>query len=106
MNKTIFFGVAATFALLLGLAFSKSNFFRSALAQHLNAAAKATYVTAADVSATASRAPEMDQPMHVIDVGGYNVGVYIVCRLHEADQGCTTRQYTRPPEEVTEILPG
>ena len=104
MNKTIFFGVAATFALLLGLAFSKSNFFRSALAQHLNAAAKATYVTAADVSATASRAPEMDQPMHVIDVGGYNVGVYIVRRLQEADQGCTIEHDTVALDDVTEIL--
>ena len=58
MNKTFFWGVTATFALLLGLGFRKSSFFRPALAQHLNAAAKATYVTAADVTATASRAQQ------------------------------------------------
>src|SRR5437660_9689389 len=86
MNKRVFLGVAATFALLLGLGFSKSNFFRPALAQHLNAAAKATYVTAADVTATASRAPEMDQPIRVVDAGQYNVGVYITRRLQEADR--------------------
>jgi len=104
MNKTIFFGVAAAFALLLGLAFSKSNFFRPALAQHLNAAAKATYVTAADMSATVNHAPEMDQPIRVVDAGQYNVGVYITRRLQEADQGCTIEHDTVALDDVTEIM--
>ena len=103
-NKTLFLGVAAALALLLGFGFSKSNFFRPALAQHLNAAAKATYVTAADVSATASRAPEMDQPIRVVDAGQYNVGVYVTRRLQEADQGCTIEHDTVALDDVTEIL--
>src|SRR5438552_2700411 len=103
-NRTLFLGVAATLALLLGLGFNKSNFFRPALAQHLNAVAKATYVTAADVSATASRGPEMDQPIRVVDAGQYNVGVYITRRLQEADQGCTIEHDTVALDDVTEIL--
>src|SRR5260370_22467938 len=106
MKQTRFLGVAAAFALLLGLGCSKSNFFGPQLAQHLNAAAKATYVTAADVSATASRAPEMDQPIRVVDAGQYNVGVYITRRLQEADQGCTIEHDTLALDDVTEIMRG
>jgi hypothetical protein len=104
MKQKLFFGIAAAFALLLSLAIGKTTFFRPALAQHLNAAARATYLTAADISATANRAPEMDQPIHVVDVGGYNVGVYIVRRLQEADQGCTIEHDTLALDDVTEIL--
>src|SRR6266478_9531268 len=104
MNRTLFLGVPVALALLLGLLFSKSNFFRPVLAQHLNAPPKATYVTAADVSATASRAPEMDQPIRVVDAGHYNVGVYITRRLQEADQGCTIEHDTVALDDVTEII--
>jgi hypothetical protein len=104
MKQKLFFGTAAAFALLLSLAIGKTTFFRPALAQHLNAAARATYLTAADISATANRAPEMDQPIQVVDVGGYNVGVYIVRRLQEADQGCTIEHDTLALDDVTEIL--
>jgi uncharacterized RmlC-like cupin family protein len=41
----------------------------------------------ADAVKSASRTSVADQPIRVVDVGGYNVGVYVVTRPKSAEQG-------------------
>lgn len=59
--------------------------------------ASATFVVAADVEATLKKAPPAavsDQPIRMVDAGGYNVGVAAVSRPKTSRQGapsCTKR---------------
>lgn len=50
----------------------------------------ATDVLAADITATLKNAPTTsvsDQPIRVVDVGGYNVGIFVVNRPKVSEQG-------------------
>lgn len=61
----------------------------------------ATYVAAADVQATLKKAPPTsvsDQPIRVVDAGGYNVGIAVVHRPKTSVQGSPVEH-----DKVTEI---
>jgi mannose-6-phosphate isomerase-like protein (cupin superfamily) len=64
----------------------------------------ATFVTSADITSTLKQAPEMDQPVRVVNAGGYNVGIYIIRRLQDPDQGCTIEHDTLALDDVTEVV--
>jgi mannose-6-phosphate isomerase-like protein (cupin superfamily) len=64
----------------------------------------AAFVSSADIESTLKQAPEMDQPIRVVDAGRNNVGIYIVRRLQEADQGCTIEHDTLALDDVTEVI--
>ena len=64
-------------------------------------ATSATYVPAADVEATLAKAPPdavSDQPIRMVDAGGYNVGVAVVSRPKNSKQGAPVEH-----DKVTEI---
>ena len=64
-------------------------------------ATSATYVSAADVEATLAKAPPAavsDQPIRMVDAGGYNVGVAVVSRPKSSKQGAPVFH-----EKVTEV---
>ena len=61
----------------------------------------ATYVSADDIQATLKKAPPTlvsDQPIRMVDAGGYNVGVAVVHRPKEASLGNPVEH-----DKVTEI---
>jgi hypothetical protein len=64
----------------------------------------ATFVSNADIASTLRQAPEMDKPVRVVDAGGFNVGIYLIRRLQDADQGCTIEHDTLALDDVTEVI--
>src|SRR5713226_9314601 len=61
----------------------------------------ATYVAAADIQATLKKAPPTlvsDQPIRMVDAGGYNVGVAVVHRPKASPPGSPVEH-----DQVTEI---
>ena len=64
----------------------------------------ATFVSNADITSTLRQAPEMDKPVRVVDAGGFNVGIYLIRRLQDADQGCTIEHDTLALDDVTEVI--
>lgn len=66
----------------------------------------ATYVTAADIQATLARADTArvsDNPIRVMDAGGYNIGVAVVNRPGTANQGAI---YHDSVPEVYHVISG
>jgi mannose-6-phosphate isomerase-like protein (cupin superfamily) len=70
----------------------------------LSKPSSATFVSTADITATLKQAPEMDQPVRVVNAGGFNVGIYIIRRLQDPDQGCTIEHDTLALDDVTEVI--
>lgn len=65
--------------------------------------APAAYVSDTDIQDILKSAPQMDQPARVVDAGGYRVGVFVIHRLADADQGCTIEHDTMKLDKVTEV---
>src|SRR5206468_1066189 len=54
--------------------------------------AQATFLSSADISTMLKRMPpgaSTDQPLRIIDGGAANVGIFVVRRPQEPDEGCT-----------------
>jgi hypothetical protein len=91
------FGFSAVVA-LLGL---------SSISASSESSARATFLNAIDISnavkgvaATAAT----DQPLRTIDGGAANVGIFIVHRPQEPDQGCTIEHDTLVNDKTTSIF--
>lgn len=68
---------------------------------------KAAFVPAVALSKTVEAIPAntaLDQPLHTIDVGAANVGIFIVHRPQEVDQGCTIEHDTLVNDKTTSIF--
>jgi hypothetical protein len=68
---------------------------------------QATFISAADISKVLKRTPPKaatDQPLRIVDAGGANVGVFVVHRPQEADQGCTIEHDTLVNDKTTSIV--
>lgn len=46
----------------------------------------------------------VDQPLRIVDVGSANVGIFVVRRPQEADQGCTIEHDTLVNDNTTSIV--
>jgi mannose-6-phosphate isomerase-like protein (cupin superfamily) len=67
------------------------------------AAAPAAYVSSAEIENILQSTPQMDQPARVVDAGKYRVGVFLIHRLADADQGCTIEHDTMKLDSTTEV---
>ncbi len=59
--------------------------------------AQATFFSSADISTLLKRMPpgaSTDQPLRIIDGGAANVGIFVVRRPQEPDEGCTIEHDT------------
>jgi len=68
---------------------------------------RATFLTASDISRVVKRVSPTaatDQPLRTIDVGGENVGIFVVHRPQEADQGCTIEHDTLVNDKTTSLF--
>ena len=68
---------------------------------------RATFLTASDISRVVKRVSPTaatDQPLRTIDAGGANVGIFVVHRPQEADQGCTIEHDTLVNDKTTSIF--
>ena len=68
---------------------------------------QATFLTATDISTILKRNPpkaSMDQPLRIVDAGAANVGVFVVHRPQEADQGCTIEHDTLANDKTMSIF--
>jgi hypothetical protein len=68
---------------------------------------KATILSASDFSKLLQAVPpksSTDQPLRIIDAGPAYVGVFVVRRPEEADQGCTIEHDTLANDDTTSIL--
>ena len=68
---------------------------------------QATFLTATDISKILKRNPpkaSMDQPLRIVDAGAANVGVFVVHRPEEADQGCTIEHDTLANDKTMSIV--
>src|SRR6202043_1268990 len=68
---------------------------------------KATILSASDFSKLLKAVPpksSTDQPLRIIDAGAANVGVFVVRRPEEADQGCTIGHDTLANDDTPSIL--
>jgi hypothetical protein len=71
------------------------------------APSQATFLSAADISKALKQMPPTaatDQPLRIVDAGGANVGVFVVHRPQEADQGCTIEHDTLANDKTTSIV--
>lgn len=71
--------------------------------------APAVYVTETEIQQILGSAPHMDQAARVVDAGKYKVGVFVIHRLADADQGCTIEHDTMKlnlTSEVWRVLDG
>lgn len=66
-------------------------------------AAPAAYVSSAEIEGILKSTPQMDQATRVVDAGNYRVGVFIIHRLADADQGCTIEHDTMALDSTTEV---
>ena len=67
----------------------------------------ATILSATDFSKLLKEVPaksSTDQPLRIIDAGAANVGVFVVRRPQEVDQGCTIEHDTLANDKTTSIL--
>jgi hypothetical protein len=68
---------------------------------------QATFVSAADISKSVrhlSATVATDQPLRTVDGGTSNVGIFIVHRPQEPDQGCTIEHDTLVNDKTTSIF--
>src|SRR5205807_1335480 len=68
---------------------------------------EAALLTAAAISQVIKAMPEnaaVDQPLRTVDGGTANVGIFIVHRPQEADQGCTIEHDTLVNDRTTSIF--
>src|SRR5437588_12351025 len=69
---------------------------------------EASLLTEATISEAIKAMPAnaaVDQPLHTIDEGIANVGIFIVHRPQEPDQGCTIEHDTLVNDRTTSICP-
>jgi len=67
----------------------------------------AAFLSAAAVSAAIKQMPanaSLDQPLRTVDAGAANVGIFVVHRPQDADQGCTIEHDTLVNDKTTSIL--
>jgi hypothetical protein len=67
----------------------------------------ATFLSATDISKVVkgmSPTAATDEPLRTVDTGGANVGVFVVHRPQEADQGCTIEHDTLANDKTTSIF--
>ena len=68
---------------------------------------QATFLSAADIAKIIKRVSPtaaIDQPLRTIDGGGANVGIFVVHRPQEADQGCTIEHDILVNDKTTSIF--
>jgi hypothetical protein len=68
---------------------------------------RATFLSATDISKVLKKMPpkaSADQPVLTLDAGGANVGLFVVRRPQEADQGCTIEHDTLANDKTTSIV--
>src|SRR5437868_5639422 len=68
---------------------------------------RATFLTASDISRVVKRVSPRaatDQPLRTIDAGGANVGIFVVRRPQEPDEGCTIEHDTLVNDKTTSIF--
>ena len=68
---------------------------------------QATFLSATDISKVLKGTPPTaatDQPLRIVDAGAANVGLFVVHRPQEADQGCTIEHDTLANDKTTSIL--
>src|SRR5436309_2602421 len=66
----------------------------------------ATFLSATDISKVVkgvSPTAATDEPLRTVDAGGANVGIFVVHRPEEADQGCTIEHDTLANDKTTSI---
>ena len=66
----------------------------------------ATFLIATDISKVVkgvSPTVATDEPLRTVDAGGANVGIFVVHRPEEADQGCTIEHDTLANDKTTSI---
>ncbi len=69
--------------------------------------AQATFLSSADISTLLKRMPSgasTDQPLRIIDGGAANVGIFVVRRPQEPDEGCTIEHDTLVNDKTTSIF--
>ena len=69
--------------------------------------AQATFLSNADISTLLKRMPSgasTDQPLRIIDGGAANVGIFVVRRPQEPDEGCTIEHDTLVNDKTTSIF--
>ena len=66
-------------------------------------ATAAVYVTDAQIQEILQSAPHMDRAARVIDAGHFKVGVFVIHRLADADEGCTIEHDTMTLDSTTEV---
>src|SRR5438105_780840 len=79
----------------------------AALLRASDGSPRATFLTASDISRVVKRVSPTaatDQPLRTIDGGGANVGIFVVHRPQEADQGCTIEHDTLANDKTTSIF--
>jgi Cupin len=67
----------------------------------------AAFLTAADVAVATKQLPPkaaVDRALRTLDAGAANVGIFIVHRPEEPDQGCTIEHDTLENDKTTSIL--
>src|SRR5438105_1320656 len=79
----------------------------AALLRASDGSPRATFLTASDISRVVKRVSPTaatDQPLRTIDGGGANVGIFVVHRPQEADQGCTIEHDTLANDKTMSIF--
>ena len=95
--------VGMALAALAGAAWAQQAPRTKEAAMAAPGAAPAAYVSSGEIDGILKSAVQMDQPARVVDAGGYRVGVFIIHRLADADQGCTIEHDTMALDSTTEV---
>ena len=101
MKAAIRVGIAL--AALAAAAWTQQAPATKAAATSVPGTAPAAYVSGAEIEGILKSAAQMDQATRVVDAGGYRVGVFVIHRLADSDQGCTIEHDTMKLDKVTEV---